>query len=149
MITFLFISLIFLAAGFTQGLSGFGSALFAMPLLTLFIDVKIAVPLCILNSILITLYLSLKLKGFMEKKKILPLFLGSLPGIYIGATFLKNVEADIIKLLLGVLIVSYGFYSLLFKSVPKTIHHLWAKELYPDSLELRFYGTISLWYYKV
>jgi uncharacterized membrane protein YfcA len=126
MITSLFISLIFLAAGFTQGLSGFGSALFAMPLLTLFIDVKIAVPLCILNSVLITLYLSLKLKGFMEKKKILPLFLGSLPGIYIGVTFLKNVEADIIKLLLGVLIVSYGFYSLLFKPGPKTIHHLWA-----------------------
>lgn len=125
MLTFLFISLIFFIAGFIQGLSGFGSALFAMPLLTFFIDVKTAVPLCILNSILITLYLSLQLRHYMDKKKILPLFFGSLPGIYLGAAFLKNVEADSIKLLLGVLIVWYGLYSLLVQPVQRGIHRLW------------------------
>lgn len=97
-----------------------------MPLLTILIDVKIAVPLCILNSVLITSYLSLKLKGYIEKKTILPLFLGSLPGIYIGVNFLKNVEAVIIKLILGGLIVSYGLYSLLFHKRQRKAHHLWA-----------------------
>jgi uncharacterized membrane protein YfcA len=64
MTTFLFISLIFFIAGFIQGLSGFDSALFAMTLHTFLIDVKTAVPLCILNSILITLFLSLQLKHY-------------------------------------------------------------------------------------
>ncbi len=125
MITYLFIIIIFLIAGITQGLSGFGSALFAMPLLVLFMDVKIAVPLCILNSLLITLYLSLELRGFMEKKKILPLFLGSLPGIYFGVTFLKNVDPGIIRMLLGALIVFYGLYSLIARPEQKGIHHIW------------------------
>lgn len=126
MITLIVISLIFLAAGFTQGYSGFGSALLAMPLLTLFLDAKIAVPLSVLNSILITSYLSLKLKNHMERKKILPLILGSLPGTYIGVKFLMHAESDIIKLLIGILIVSYCLYFLLIHSTPWRIHRLWA-----------------------
>ena len=126
MITLILISFIFFLAGIVQGMSGFGSALIAMPLLTLFIDVKTAVPLCILQSVLITSYLSLILKNHMEKKKILPLLLGSLPGIYFGVTFLKSVDSDVIKLLLGILIVAYSVYSLFFKPQPKTIHKAWA-----------------------
>ena len=126
MITLIFISIIFLAAGFIQGLTGFGSALLAMPLLTLFIDVKIAVPLCILNSFLITSYLSFKLKDYMEMRKILPLLAGSLPGIYLGIMFLKSMESDLIKLLLGLLIISYCLYTLIFRPAPRKIHRAWA-----------------------
>ena len=126
MTTFVLLSLIFFMAGFIQGLSGFGSALLAMPLLTIFIDVKIAVPLCILNSFLITSYLSFKLKDYMEIKKILPLIVGSLPGIYLGIVFLKSMEPDLIKILLGLLIVSYCFYTLVFRPAPRKIHRSWA-----------------------
>lgn len=132
------ISLIFLAAGFTQGFSGFGSALLAMPLLSLFLDAKIAVPLSVLNSILITSYLSLKLKNHMERKKIMPLVLGSLPGTYIGVKFLMYANSDIIKLLLGVLIVFYCLYFLLMRSTPWRIHHLWA---YPAGFCTGFIGS--------
>jgi len=126
MLTFMLVSLIFLMAGFIQGLSGFGSALLAMPLLTIFIDVRIAVPLCILNSFLITIYLSFKLKDYMEIKKILPLIIGSLPGIYLGIVFLKSMEPDLIKILLGLLIVSYCLYTLVFRPAPRKIHRAWA-----------------------
>lgn len=138
MITLILISLIFLLAGFIQGFSGFGSALLAMPLLTLFLDARVAVPLSVLNSILITSYLTLKLKNHMEKKKILPLVLGSLPGTYIGVSFLMTAESDIIKLLLGMLIVSYCLYSLLMRSTQWKIHHLWA---YPAGFCTGFIGS--------
>jgi len=124
--TLILISFIFFLAGLVQGMSGFGSALIAMPLLTLFIDVKIAVPLCMLHSVLMTSYLSLSLKDHMEKKKILPLLIGSLPGIYFGVTLLKNVESDLIKLLLGILIISYSAYSLFLKPRPRDLHKAWA-----------------------
>jgi uncharacterized membrane protein YfcA len=120
------VCLIFLFAGFIQGLSGFGSALLAMPLLTVFIDVKTAVPLCILNSLLMTSYLFLELKDYMERKKIFPLLLGSIPGIYIGVHFLINAEPYLIKILLGVLIVSYSVYSLVFNPQPRKLHSVWA-----------------------
>ena len=126
MTTFIIVSIIFFMAGFIQGLSGFGSALLAMPLLTIFIDVKVAVPLCILNSFLITSYLSFKLKDYMEIKKILPLIVGSLPGIYLGIVFLKSMESDLIKILLGLMIVVYCFYTLVFRPAPRKIHRAWA-----------------------
>jgi uncharacterized membrane protein YfcA len=126
MLTLILISFIFFLSGTIQGVTGFGSSLIAMPLLTLFLDVKTAVPLCVLQSMLITSYLSLSLKNNMENEKILPLLLGSLPGIYFGATFLKNIESDIIKLLLGILIISYSIYLLLFKPRAKKLHKAWA-----------------------
>ncbi len=126
MLTLIFISIIFLLAGFIQGLSGFGSALLAMPLLTLFVDVKTAVPLCILQSLLMTAYLSWKLRAFVERGKILPLIAGSLPGIYIGVTFLNKAEPALVQVLLGMLIVMYSTYSLVFKPAPRKVHRLWA-----------------------
>lgn len=126
MMTLFLISLIFLVAGFIQGLSGFGSALFAMPLLSFLIDARTAVPLCILNSLLITAYLSIEMKSHMEKGKILPLFIGSLPGISIGVILLKSSESDSIKLVLGVLIILYGVYALVSHAGPIRMHRLWA-----------------------
>ncbi|MFZ5759699.1 MAG: sulfite exporter TauE/SafE family protein [Thermodesulfobacteriota bacterium] len=120
------IPLIFLAAGFTQGVSGFGSALVAMPLLTLFLDIKIAVPLCMLNGLIITAYLSLQLRRHADWQKITPLLLGGLPGIVLGASFLKEADGDLIKLLLGLMIVGYALYNLLLTPAPRPIRPVWA-----------------------
>ena len=126
MTTFVFVSIIFLVAGFIQGLSGFGSALLAMPLLTIFIDIKVAVPLCILNSLLMTSYLSYKLKDYMEMNKILPLIVGSLPGIYLGIVFLKSMESNLLKILLGTMIILYCIYSFSSHPGPRKLHRAWA-----------------------
>ena len=59
-------------------------------------------------------------------KKILPLFAGSLPGIYLGISFLKSMDADLLKVLLGLMIVSYCLYMLIFRPAPRKIHSAWA-----------------------
>ena len=107
--------LVFLAAGFVQGMTGFGSALVAVPLLTMFMDIKAVVPLCILNSIIITGYLVYQLRGHFSNRRILPLVFGSLPGIFVGALLLKRVDAGIIRILIGILLSGYGSYSLLVR----------------------------------
>lgn len=109
--------LVFFLAGLVQGISGFGSALVAIPLLTLVIDIKEAIPLCMLISLVITTYLSLQLRRHFDRKKLLPLCIGAVPGIIVGATLLKLVPSEIIRVLLGVLIISYSMYSL--ASTPK------------------------------
>lgn len=126
MSTILGIALIFLAAGFTQGLSGFGLALVAMPFLLLIIDVKIAVPLCVLNGLVITLFLSLQLRRHVDWKKILPLLIGCLPGIYVGIYFLKEANSDVIKFLLGIMLVSYSLFNLILKPAPRKLKVGWA-----------------------
>lgn len=118
MITYLLAGFIFLGAGFIQGLTGFGSALVAIPLLSLIIDIKAAVPLCILNGLIITVYLAVKLSHHLDRRKILPLVLGSIPGVFAGATLLKRVDSYVIRIGIGVLLISYSLYNLLTRPRP-------------------------------
>ena len=123
--TFLIIGCIYFAASLVQGFTGFGSALIAIPLLCLFIDVKFAIPLSMLCSIVITLTLSLKLQASLDLKKIYPLCLSSLPGIFIGSAFLRKVDSEIIKVLLGILLITYGIYNLISSPKQRKLHAIW------------------------
>jgi uncharacterized membrane protein YfcA len=64
------VALISFAAGLVQGLSGFGSALVAMPLLLLFMPARVAAPFCILMGLVITLQLGIGLKKHLDFRKI-------------------------------------------------------------------------------
>ena len=118
-------ALVFLLAGFTQGVSGFGAGLVAMPLLTLLIGIKAAVPLSMLNGLIITGFLSLQLKRHVDWGKILPLLLGSLPGIALGAALLKRVDANLQQMGLGAFILSYAIYSLRARPQIRRISRRW------------------------
>lgn len=118
-------ALIFLLAGLTQGISGFGAGLVAMPLLTLLVGIKTAVPLCMLNGLIITGFLSLQLKTHVDWRKVMPLLLGSLPGIYVGALGLKRLDPDLLQLVLGAFIVLYAIYSLATRPRPRAIDSRW------------------------
>jgi uncharacterized membrane protein YfcA len=126
MLTPFLIALIFLLAGFVQGMTGFGSALVAIPLLGLIVDIKSAIPLCILNSLVITTYLSLKMRRDLDKRKVLPLCAAAIPGIILGSTLLKHLDSDIIRLWLGILLITYSLYSLLSTPKPKKLHTAWS-----------------------
>ena len=102
-------------AGLVQGLTGFGSALLAMPLFLLFLDARTAVPLSILNGLIITTYLCLQLRRHLDWGKVSPLLLGCLPGIVVGVYFLKRAGNTWIKILLGILLIGYASFSLRFK----------------------------------
>ncbi len=119
------VALIFFSAGFLQGVSGFGSALLAMPLLVLVIDVREAVTLSLLNGLLINLFMSLQLKSHLDWRKILPLISGCVPGIYVGVNILKKVNQAYIKCSLGVLIISYALYCLFGRLQQRSIGRGW------------------------
>jgi len=123
--TLLMAALIFFAGGFVQGLTGFGSALVAMPLLALIMDVKAAVPLCMADGLVITLYLVVRLRHHLDPGKIMPLVLGSLPGILAGVTLLKRVDSGLIRCVLGLLLVGYSLYSLLVRPRSLNLSRIW------------------------
>ncbi len=125
MTIYLLAGLIFLAAGFIQGLTGFGSALVAIPLLSLVIDIKAAVPLCILNGLLITVYLAVQLRRYLDRRKILPLLLGSIPGVFVGAILLKEVDSVVIRSGIGLLLICYSIYNLLVIPRPLNPARIW------------------------
>jgi uncharacterized protein len=119
------IFLIVLAGGFTQGLTGFGSALVSLPLLVLFMDIRLAVPFSILNGLLITTVLSLQLKSHLDWRKIGPLLAGFVPGVGAGVLFLKKTSEPLFLLLLGLMLVGFALFRLLAHPRPIRLGRGW------------------------
>jgi uncharacterized membrane protein YfcA len=124
--TYALIGIIVFLAGFTHGLSGFGSILLSLPLLAIFLDIKTVIPLVALVGLCITIILFIQLWRHLEWRKICPLFLGALPGIPVGVFFLKKLDQGIIQWILGVILVTYSLYSLFFLATNKGIREGWA-----------------------
>jgi len=124
-VTLFLIGVILFLASFIQGFTGFGSALIAIPLLCLVVDIKFAIPLSVLCSLVITGTLAYKLRAHLNKSKILPLCLATLPGIAAGVTLLKKANSETIALLLGILLICYSIYNLKVSPKPRKMHQFW------------------------
>ena len=125
MTVFLITCLIFLLAGLIQGLTGFGGGLVAIPLLCLIMDVKEAVPLSILSGLAITTVMAWNLRQHMDRRKILPMLIGSLPGIVAGTLLLKVADPVVINRMLGLLLISISAINLTFKPRPINPSTVW------------------------
>ena len=99
-----------LLAGFIQGLSGFGSVLVALPILVLFLDFDLAVPLASIWGMTINTILLLQLRAHLRLKNILPLTLAAIPGIPLGVYILVNANTRLLEMLLGVLLLIFSLY---------------------------------------
>jgi uncharacterized protein len=122
----IYLCLIAFLGGFVQGLAGFGVMLFALPLMVLVIDIKSAVPLIILLGLVINVMLLFQLAPFIERKKWMPLWLASLPGIPVGIYVLKTMEPRHLEILLGVVILFTAAAIFISKSPEKELKNIWA-----------------------
>lgn len=103
---------IFMAAGFLQGLAGFGAGLLAVPLLLLYFDITVAVPVCVLASTVLNAQLCVSYRMSLSWRRIRPLLLGSLPGLLLGSLVLVHAPDVWTRWALGVLLVGYGCWGL-------------------------------------
>ncbi len=124
--TYLWICIILFFAAFTQGVAGFGSAMTALPLLAIFLDIKTAIPLVGLFSLSVTILLVFQLLKYLEWKKIYSLILGAIPGVPIGVFFLKRLDKDTIQWTLGIFLIVYSMYSLSYKVSKNGMREGWA-----------------------
>ena len=95
----------FLAA-FAQGVTGFGSALVAMPLLSLALGVREAAALVILLSLAINLALLVPARRALPWRLAAPLFVGTLLGAPAGVLFLAGADPRLARALLGVSLIA-------------------------------------------
>ncbi|MEA5512232.1 sulfite exporter TauE/SafE family protein [Crocosphaera sp. UHCC 0190] len=108
----LLISLIIFLGVFIQTLSGFGLGLVVMPLLTQVIDVSLAAPLLALIALVTLLTLSIFYGKNFEFTSMSRLIITSSVAIPFGIFCLKNLNETITLTFLGIIVLSYGFYSL-------------------------------------
>ncbi|AEB09979.1 sulfite exporter TauE/SafE family protein [Desulfobacca acetoxidans] len=124
--TDLLLCLIAFSAGFTQGLSGFGSVLVALPLMVLLLDLKTAVPLAGLWGMTINIILLLTLRRHLDLTRIVPLVVAALPGVPLGVYFLKNVPLWLLEMVLGVLLVVFSIYFVWSGGKTRRLSRGWA-----------------------
>lgn len=103
----LFFHMIILLAGFTQGFTGFGSALIMLPLLTLMVDVKTVVPLVILLGGCINVILYFQVRRNIQWRRIRILVLSCLPGIICGVYILKTMSTSFLEMVIGVVLITF------------------------------------------
>lgn len=109
---------IILFAGFTQGLTSFGFALIAMPFLSKIIPLNQAVPIVVFLSLCTNFLVIANCYRFIKIRKIWIMIIASLVAAPFGAWLLMYVNADILKLVTGTIIIAFALVLLFGKSFP-------------------------------
>ncbi|UJF18247.1 sulfite exporter TauE/SafE family protein [Vibrio sp. SS-MA-C1-2] len=106
------VSLIILLGGFTQGLTGFGLALVSVPLLSLVVDAKLAIPVAGIFGWLVTFPVVWKMRQHIQFKTALIVVAGSVPASFIGARLLAVLPSTYILIAMGITLVLSSIQSL-------------------------------------
>ena len=119
------VAIVFMAA-LVHSTLGFGTALVAMPLLVMVLDVNVATPLVGLTMLTtIALLLVGSWRG-LDVRSALHLLAASIPGIPVGLMILRFVPQDGFKAGLGIILIAVGLYNLKTSVLPRLEHIGWA-----------------------
>ena len=124
--TLLSTGLIVTLAYAVYGLTGFGAAIIAIPLLAHFYPLRFAVPMMLVFDLFAGLLLALKHRTQWNRRELLRLLPFLLIGMAAGATLLTQASERWLLLLLGCFVIGYATWSLLSKVKPAPVSQGWA-----------------------
>ncbi|MFL6676141.1 MAG: TSUP family transporter, partial [Massilia sp.] len=123
------LALIVILAYAVFGLTGFGSSITAMPLLVQLIPLKMAVPMMLIFDLCAGLLMGLKNRRVVDRKELLRLVPFMLVGMVLGVVVLVKAPERLLLLTLGVFILAYSAWSLLFRPDVQPIGSRWSMPL--------------------
>jgi uncharacterized membrane protein YfcA len=124
--------------GLLKGMIGVGMPVVALPLLSLFIDIKSAAML--LSMPLIFSNVPQALEGGKTGRclmQLMPVILGMIPGLFLGVRALLALDANLARIIAGLVLVGVGGITLL---APKLQLH--ARLILPAGIAFGFFGGI-------
>ena len=127
-----------IVAGFLKGIIGVGMPIVALPLLSLFIDVKSAAML--LSMPLVFSNLPQALEGGKTGRclmQLTPVLLGMIPGLFLGVRVLLALDANVARMIAGLVLIGVGGMTLL---APKL--QLQPRLVLPAGIAFGFFGGI-------
>ena len=99
-------------AFFTQGISGFGSALISMPLLVTLIGLDVAAPLFAAIGIVSQLVMLIHYRESFTFREIWRLLIGMAIGIPLGVFLISQLPEALLLRLIGIIVLLYALYTL-------------------------------------
>ena len=116
---------VILIAYLVRGICGFGSGLIAIPILSLMLPLKVAVPLVVMLDYLASAGHGVSLRQSIQWGEIRRLIIPALFGVAAGLLIFHNADADLLPRFLGGFIVLYALYALWGPAIPK-VSSWWA-----------------------
>jgi uncharacterized membrane protein YfcA len=113
---FMYIFIISFIATLVRSTFGFGESLVAVPLLSIFIPIGVAVPLSVLISVLVALVVVIQDHNKIQLNSAKWLILFAIPGIPIGLLILIYGNEFWVKTGLSALIILYSLYAMFGKN---------------------------------
>jgi len=110
--------LIIFSGHFVKGVSGFGSALFSVPLLMLILDVRFITPVFLIFDLISGAVLVASNWRSIHRRLLLLLLCGLLVGTAIGTWVLLSFGHELLKRVLGLLVTGWALYALLRGNLP-------------------------------
>ncbi|MEW5888968.1 MAG: sulfite exporter TauE/SafE family protein [Pseudomonadota bacterium] len=111
------------------GLTGFGSSITAVPLLAHLLPLKLAVPMMLIFDLCAALLLGFKNRSAIDRKELLRLVPYMLAGMALGVTVLVRAPESALLLTLGIFVLVYSAWSLVFRPSLKPIGPAWSVPL--------------------
>ena len=107
------VALVVFGAYTVFAISGFGSALVGIPLLSLFLPVQFVVPMSVLNDFLASLTVATRERKHVDWKECLIVIPPLVIGISIGVWLLGDLPPRYVQMALGIFVVGAALYNLL------------------------------------
>ena len=124
----LFILIAYVVAASIKGLTGIGFSTSCLPIMALRLDLKVAIPLVIIPSIVSNIFVMLQAGRFREAlKRFWPMYVSSIPGLLIGLSILVVINTSITKAILGFVLITYAIWALSNKSF--SLSEKWERNL--------------------
>ncbi|MCF7810266.1 sulfite exporter TauE/SafE family protein [bacterium] len=98
---------IFLGA-LTQGTTGFGFGLISIPVLIMMLPPVMVIPILTLISLILTTIVLYETRKHIQIKRITPLIISGICGLPFGAYILKTIDPNILKIIIGFIIVAFS-----------------------------------------
>lgn len=115
-----------LFAFFVRGVTGFGSATLAIPLMVHVVPLKLAVPLLLVLDFLSTLATMRIDRSQIDKTEVRRLIPWAMIGVITGALLLTRLPPEYLLIGLGVLVIVFGIRTLLSPVGDQPVSSLWA-----------------------
>ncbi len=96
--------IVIFCAGMVQGLTSFGFGLLSLPILSLFMPLKLIVPVLIIFSLIINSMILFKIKEYVNLRRIVILIIFGIIGTPLGTYLLIILNENTLKLVIGILI---------------------------------------------
>ena len=114
---YIFILTAYVVAASIKGLTGIGFSTSCLPIMALRLDLKVAIPLVIIPSIVSNIVVMIQAGHFREAlRRFWPLYVSSVPGLLIGLSLLVVINTVAAKAILGLVLIAYALWALSNKS---------------------------------